>query len=188
MTSATLRVLSLAVSVLGLSLHCAGANADEVFICEGNKMLRVELDKLEHMKRTNACVAAHYGLVVQKPAPKAKRATKTSSGAAKPAMPVPLKADATKPKKRASKPLRASRQKSSQPAAVAKLGRADGKASKPPRINKNSGQAGLSVKRQGALPKEPAHVQDISAEPSDYRNVRVLNARSKPEQWYRHVY
>ncbi len=50
-------VFSLAMATLPLS-------AAEIFVCEDGSSVRVEVGQLESMKRTNDCVASHYGLKV----------------------------------------------------------------------------------------------------------------------------
>ncbi len=56
-----------AISVLAL---CAGsfieeARSEQLFVCDGGKAMRIAADQLELAKRTNPCVARHYGLHVE---------------------------------------------------------------------------------------------------------------------------
>jgi hypothetical protein len=58
-------IISLALfTVLGT----ADARADEAYLCDGGRIVKVPFGKLEEMKRTDACIAAHYGLSVVAPA------------------------------------------------------------------------------------------------------------------------
>lgn len=41
------------------------ALADEAYLCADGSVVYVEFGKLAEMKRTNACVAAHYGLKIE---------------------------------------------------------------------------------------------------------------------------
>ncbi|MEM9356944.1 MAG: hypothetical protein AAGB04_12080, partial [Pseudomonadota bacterium] len=56
-----------AISALAL---CAGsfieeARSEQLFVCDGGKAIRIATDQLEVAKRTNSCVARHYGLHVE---------------------------------------------------------------------------------------------------------------------------
>jgi len=56
-----------AISVLAL---CAGsfieeARSEQLFVCDGGKAMRIAADQPELAKRTNPCVAQHYGLHVE---------------------------------------------------------------------------------------------------------------------------
>ena len=44
------------------------AHAAQTFLCDGGRVLQVELQDLERLKREDACVASHYGIVA-KPVP-----------------------------------------------------------------------------------------------------------------------
>ncbi len=159
----SLRLMIISIGLLLVWPPVTGAIADELFICDGNKNLRVPLEKLDHMKRTNACVAAHYGLEV-----KAKKEPATTSKARLHKLlsgPVRVHKKPAKAKPVASKPATTMRTLPAKP---------------------TSAQASSEVKifRRGeALP-----IEEIAAKPSDHRNIRVLNAKTKPAQWYHHVY
>lgn len=159
----SLRLTMISIGLLLVWGPMPGAIADELFICDGNKNLRVPLDKLEDMKRTNACVAAHYGLEIQeknKPSAVAKtRLHKLLSG--------PTRVH-KKPQKTMSAPAKA--------ATVVRTLPAKSSASK--------ALAKVKIYKRG----ETLPIEDIAAEPSDHRNIKVLNGATKPEKWYRHVY
>lgn len=38
--------------------------ADEAYLCDGGRIVKVPLGKLEELKRTDACIAGYYGLKV----------------------------------------------------------------------------------------------------------------------------
>jgi hypothetical protein len=50
------------------AMGTATVRADEAFLCDGGRIVKVAFGKLEEMKRTDACIAAHYGLSVVPPA------------------------------------------------------------------------------------------------------------------------
>jgi hypothetical protein len=39
--------------------------ADEAYLCDGGRVVKVPFGKLEEMKRTDACIAGYYGLKVE---------------------------------------------------------------------------------------------------------------------------
>ena len=159
----SVRLMMISIGLLLVWSPVPGAIADELFICDGNKNVRVPLDKLDHMKRTNACVAAHYGLEIKdksKPVAASKPSShKLLSG------PVRVHTKSAKGKPVASKAATTVRTLPAKSTAF--------KASSEIRI----------YKRGEALPLE-----EIAAEPSDHRNIKVLNAKTKPAKWYRHIY
>jgi hypothetical protein len=55
--------------------------ADEAYLCDGGRIVKVPLGKLEEMKRTDACIAAFYGLKVVSP-------TRLETGTINPPAPV----------------------------------------------------------------------------------------------------
>ncbi len=158
------RLMTVGVALLLISAVQGRAFGDEVYICAGNKVVRVALDQLEHMKRSNACVASHYGLEIKK-----KTAPVASS------KPPPGKGRAGLRRQAVKKPPVTTRRK--QPAAKAVTART---------LPEKKAAASAMPKAQ-QRPTPPA-VAEIAAKPSDYRNIRVLNAKSKAAQWYRHVY
>lgn len=149
-------------------------SADEVFICGGDKVVRVALDKLADMKRTNACVAAHYGLEI-KPTPVAQ--PQDSEGVLRRLLskPVRAKRPPAKEHKAAKSTAGPERTAKSKPSAAAKK-----KATKSAKVQ----DLPVKVYKSGdALP-----VEEIAAKPSDYRNVRVLNGKTPTTRMHRHLY
>ncbi|MFM1816191.1 MAG: hypothetical protein RLZ98_2886 [Pseudomonadota bacterium] len=63
-----LMVASLALAAGAMAEH---VRADEIFICGDGRQVRAKSVEIEHLKRTDPCVAAHYGVaqvaVVGKP-------------------------------------------------------------------------------------------------------------------------
>ncbi|MBU2532752.1 MAG: hypothetical protein KKB37_08425 [Alphaproteobacteria bacterium] len=59
-----LRILTGSVVALSLGFYAEAARAGQTFICGDGRLLQVELADIEQLKRTDACVAAHYGLSV----------------------------------------------------------------------------------------------------------------------------
>lgn len=60
-------VLATVLAALAVSISTAAVRAEEAFLCEGGRVVRVTLGQLEDMKRTDPCVAAYYGLTVRSP-------------------------------------------------------------------------------------------------------------------------
>lgn len=50
-------------TILGFLI--TAARAEEAYLCADGSVVYVKVGQIEEMKRTNACVAAHYGLQVQ---------------------------------------------------------------------------------------------------------------------------
>ena len=55
--------------VFAIALSCAAiwallneAKADDAYLCDDGKIIKVALQDLDWMKRNNACIAAHFGL------------------------------------------------------------------------------------------------------------------------------
>lgn len=67
------RSLKFALFTLGFLIASGfeAARADEAFLCPGGKIVYVPFGKLDEMKRTNACVAGHFGLKVPDAGPAA---------------------------------------------------------------------------------------------------------------------
>ncbi|HUS96349.1 MAG TPA: hypothetical protein VMX97_06400 [Hyphomicrobiaceae bacterium] len=56
------KVFATSVIALVLGTFIEKARADQSFICSDGSLVQVERGDLKRMKRTNACVAAHYGI------------------------------------------------------------------------------------------------------------------------------
>ena len=166
----TLRLILVSIGLLLVCGPQTVALADEVFICDGNKVVRVALNKLDHMKRTHACVAAHYGLKVAA-VPAAVKAGDTGRVHK-------LISGPTRAKRPTRAPKKAAQTRKAESGKVAKV-----KTSLPKKTARLTKPEFKVYRQDEALP-----VEEIAAGPSDYRNVRVLNAKSQPAQWHRHVY
>lgn len=77
-------------------LPVPAALADEAYVCEGGGVVYVPLGQLESMKRTNACIAAYYGLTVDAAAATAASVPDSSAKPA-PASGTPRSGPALKP-------------------------------------------------------------------------------------------
>lgn len=132
--------------ITAVALACAPAAArralaDEAFLCGPNKVVYVAVEDLEARKRTDPCIAAYFGLTVDKDAvAKAKAAPGSTSG--RPAKAVPLKTLV------------------------------------PPEVAE---RLSVPVERSASL------LPPAASPGTDFRNVRVLNATSRDEQWFKHV-
>lgn len=74
------------LSAVAVSLIARPAVADEAYLCGPDSVIYVSAADLPNMKRTNACIAAYYGLKVEETGTKAlspKAAPKPVSAAAK---------------------------------------------------------------------------------------------------------
>lgn len=76
------------LSAVAISVFAQAAVADEAYLCGPDSIIYVSAADLPHMKRTNACIAAYYGLKVEetstpallsKPASKPVAAAKAKS-------------------------------------------------------------------------------------------------------------
>lgn len=79
-------LLLAAFSALALSVFAHPVTADEAYLCGPDSIVYVSAADLPKMKRTNACIAAYYGLSIEAPEPrtKAPAAAKPVANAAKP--------------------------------------------------------------------------------------------------------
>lgn len=141
-----------AVSVAIISLSLAGngdvAFAADAYVCGPDKLVYVEIKDLERMKRSDACIAAYYGLKIEPERAQVETKAVTDQ---EPKFSEPLKAN-TLPVK--FKPI------------VQDDIVYDGR-----RADLNPAQL-----TQSPLPSAN----------TDYRNVRVINAASEDQSWYRH--
>lgn len=198
---------SLLVAAIGAPVS---AFADEAYVCEGGRIVYVAFGDLERLKRTDACIAAHYGLQVAPTAPVAEAgAAKSSNGKARgkqakanaaATMPV-----ATAPSNLASDatPSDAAAPIATAPIATAPVATAPvaahpagpaqraSRASRPGRPGQPAitGAVSLPVRSIAVrrVVEEGRPPREITAAPStDYRNVRILNATPAAPQWFRH--
>lgn len=161
------RLMLVSIGLLLVWAPATGAYADELFICNGNQTLRVPLDNLEHMKQTNACVAAHYGIEIKE----------------KIAKPVVGK---TLLRRLVSEPVRVHKKTAKAKVVSKKPAKKTTLVRTLPAAKKTSAKATSEVKIKRR--DQPLPAEEIAADPSDHRNIRVLNATTKPTQWYRHIY
>jgi len=160
------RIITILIGLFFICGPITAANADELFICDGNKNLRVPFDKLDHMKRTNACVAAHYGLEIE------KKITPLASNKMR------LHNLVSGPVRVLKKPVGAKTQAKKAAATETTV------RTLPAKSAFTSDTSDVKIYKRGeALP-----IEEVGAEPSDHRNVKVLNAKSKPAKWFNHVY
>lgn len=50
------------LTTLAVTSLPATAKADEVFLCDGGRIVKVALEDIDWMKQNDPCVASHYGL------------------------------------------------------------------------------------------------------------------------------
>lgn len=144
-----------------LSTAAGSARADEAFLCGPDTVVYVKPSELEAKKKSDPCIARYFGLEVAMPAPSSAPA---SGGSA------------------ASKDVT---RKAVDASSTALAG-------------KTVADTAVALKTLAA-PETEAHNRDIAptrtaaaAPPApqpgtDYRNVRVINASSPDEQWFKHT-
>ncbi len=59
------RIIAGSMIALGLGLMTEKVQAAQTFMCDDGRLVQVELNELEKLKRTDPCIAAHYGLKVR---------------------------------------------------------------------------------------------------------------------------
>lgn len=134
------------VSAAALSFSAIPVRADEAYLCGPDKVVYVAVEDLEMRKRTDACIAAYYGL-------KADAAVEVT--------PVAAIAREKRDKTASSNTVVAGLK----PLSDAEI--PDSVSKRPER------QASLDPPR--AMPG------------TDYRNIKILNAASDGDAWYRHT-
>jgi hypothetical protein len=56
------------MAVLTLTLTAGPAVADEAYVCDAGRIVYVKPGELEHLKRTDPCIAGYYGLKIEEKA------------------------------------------------------------------------------------------------------------------------
>lgn len=135
--------------------------ADEAYLCEDGRIVKVAPGQLEVLKRTDACIAAYYGLKIEAAPP-------IETGAIAPAA---RRSPAADPPPALNKETRPAATAATKPAATAASKPAATVASKSTRIAIKS-----------TAPSGPPR----AAAGTDYRNVVVLNAGPGQPAIYRH--
>jgi len=164
--SRAMKIVLFAVGFLAAT-GLQAARAAEAFLCADGRIVHVPFGKLAEMKRTDACVAAYFGLTIA-PAPgssasaRAEPTTPTTSAPtpAGPAAPVPT-----------ARPASAAAVSTAAPAvAMRRLDPQEPPSTRPtkPRV---VADAGLPVR---------------AADGTDYRNVVIINAADGAPGLYRH--
>ncbi|MDX2289029.1 MAG: hypothetical protein NW217_09440 [Hyphomicrobiaceae bacterium] len=159
MSMKTIGTLKWAVAILLTAVMPAPGLANETFVCEDGSIVTVLPGQLEAMKRTDPCVAAHYGI---------RRGGEDQRGAAPPPAPAPVAsfapADAPLPERKPNDEIADKLRALESPDALARSTR----------------DVPLSVAAGGQSP-------GASAAPSDFRNVYILNAPAGAERYFRHT-
>lgn len=140
------------------AIDSSGARADEAYVCDASRVVYVRVGTLEDMKRTDPCIAAYYGLTIQK----APATTTTAEPIAAPSEDV-LPKPAVGPGSPVELVLR-----------PAKRGAAKVQ------------NASLDVPAVTATTRRSASSKPILEPGADFRRVRVLNASSPTGGWYLH--
>lgn len=161
---------SIVVSAM-IASFCATSTsfAREAFLCGPQEILYVEASELEHMKKTNACVASHYGLEIETP----KRA--------------PIKVEEP-PQDRppVNAPVQTSKS-SPPPLPIAKKTQLERKQRPHFRTLSEAPRKTQSPATVAALEEQKRSTPAAKPSPgTDFRNVHVLNAQSEDDKWYRH--
>lgn len=153
------------------------ANAADAFLCDGGRVVYVELADLERMKRTDACIAGYFGIAIDQPdaAPAASAGKLTDAAAA---------ASAAR-SGQGAKPARQAQPRTSAEAATSASHTAARRAAPGRSPATAAGVPPLPV-RTVAVTRAAGGVPVVAAPATDYRNVRVINAGSESQQWFHH--
>ncbi|MDX2257401.1 MAG: hypothetical protein NW205_00640 [Hyphomicrobiaceae bacterium] len=152
-----------AVTIAAAILTAKVTRADETFVCADGSFVTVLPGQLEAMKRTDPCVAAHYGITLP-----ARGATPPVPGAT--ALAPPLAPEASYAPREAPLPERAPPRPAD---AIADKLRSIGAGDALDPTSPDAEAVAMAAARKG--------------QPSDYRNVLILNATPGSERYFRHV-
>jgi len=160
-------VMALRIGLVGLAFASAiagaglvdvrPAHADEAFLCGPDTVVYVKPAELELKKRTDPCIAAYYGLQVEAKTPPTKHPEKTAERGGAP-KPEPVEE------------VRRGAPGASNPVELKRL----------PAPEHDAPDRAVEERSASLSPPVPAPG-------TDYRNVRVINASSPGEEWYRHL-
>jgi len=170
----TLRIAIVGMAVIsfawGVAFEAAHpAFADEAFLCGPDTVIYVKPEELELKKRTDPCVAAYYGLKVD------PNATQPPTSAARPTNANDAKGAAVAAPSSAAK---------SQAARKAIEGGTSSNSLGLKRLPANDGESTSDNPREERSASLSAPPQPVPG--TDFRNVRVLNATSPDEEWFKH--
>lgn len=161
MRSRSFPAASLAILMTAAAVN--SANADEAYVCDQGRIVYVKPGQLEHLKRTDPCIAGYYGLTVGEgagAAPTVKAATSSE-------LVEELVLGAEKGLKLERDAMNAG--------TPASLATPDGRDKPQP--------AAFVVKK----PAAPAAAKPVlKAAPADFRNVVIINAAPGAATVYRH--
>jgi hypothetical protein len=154
-----LAALGLAAASATLAIPAA---ADEAYICDAGRIVYVKPGELEHLKRTDPCIAGYYGL----PFPAAP-AERTAAAPARNKAVVDEAGTAAHAKTAANGLAMERAARTDAPAKTA---------------------AGMAQDATTPRTETPAPIPvPAAARASDFRNVLILNAASDAERIFRHV-
>jgi hypothetical protein len=155
------RTARIGIFVLGFlaAIGVEAVRADDAYLCDDGRIVKVAPSQLEEMKRTNACVAAYHGLTID-----SARPLETGALAPAPAANARTTEPLTSPVRPAPVAARA------QPAAE-------------PALSLVKPITAKSLPR--GLPKEPQAAPRAAAG-TDFRNVVLLNAGPGAPAIFRH--
>lgn len=163
------RTISIVVpaALAGLVLAGAPVSAAEGYVCGPDRIVYVEARDLEHMKRTDPCIASFFGLKVEQPA---GRAEPVAQAPETPATPTKIKAV---PQPQAAPKVEKPAAPRPAPSALAL---------------KILPSVDVPVRRARNAAKQAALVAPAVTTPgTDFRNVRVLNAQTPETAWFHHT-
>lgn len=165
--------LGLAVALPVLSIDAGSAKADDAYVCDSGRIVYVKLGSLEQMKRTDPCIAAHYGIELN-----------PAKTLAEPAADVAEIETVVEPQRRQDDdvPAMALVRTGSEPR-HAKIG-----ARIHPDAKKHKGQGTVQlVGTVGRIVERAPPAPPLAHPETDFRNVRVLNAQPGDSALYRHL-
>lgn len=156
-TVALISMPAVLVTAGGIS---TAAQSAEAYLCGKDNAVYVEQHELEELKRTNACIAAYYGLKVKQPVAKQPEAA----------------SKIIKPRSKTERPRTIARKQSPEKSSPAFSSLA----------KKSISDANELPKRHRRVARHTAP-KARTAPGTDFRNVRIINAQNPEDGWYRHT-
>lgn len=161
---------------LSLLFTATPLRADEAYVCGPDKIVYVAVADLERMKRTNPCIAAYYGLKVEKTAEAKTSEAKAAEAKPESKIAEPVKEEPAKPVIAAAAPAAKS---------ASEVRPAPSQVSAPPVLKRLAEDQPVSRSKPAA---KMAMAEVLHAAPgTDFRNVRVLNAALPEDAIFHHT-
>lgn len=184
----TLRILALSALALFIGALVEHARAGQLFVCEDGSTVEIHHTKLDEAKRSNACVAKHFGLTLPAKA-KVVRVKPKAAPVKRRAVPVKPKAVSVMPKAPPVKPTVVAPKPKKAPVVVAQpvaVQPVKKKLHKKPATTVAAPVLRRTRTEMAARRRHDVARKTAAAQPVDYRRIRVINAQSPDSQWFYH--